>query len=53
MIIPPNLWHEPLGQDTSVLSLKQAEQVAYPARLIYKEGGHANGATEGTAGTDG
>jgi len=52
MIILPNLWHEPLGQHTSVLSLKKAEQVVYPARLVYKEGGYANGTTEGAAGAD-
>jgi hypothetical protein len=36
----------------SVLSLKKREQIARLARLLYKEGEHAYGATEGTPGTD-
>jgi Protein of unknown function (DUF2721) len=36
----------------SVLSLKKVEQVARAARLLYKEGEHAYGATESAVGTD-
>jgi hypothetical protein len=34
------------------MSLKKVEQIARLARLLYKEGEHAYGATEGTTGTD-
>src|SRR5262245_36038926 len=36
----------------SVLSLKKMEQIARLARLLYKEGEHANGAPENTTGPD-
>jgi hypothetical protein len=37
---------------TSVMSLKKVEQIARLARLLYKGGEHAYGATEGTTRTD-
>jgi hypothetical protein len=43
----------PSSRAASVLSLKNMEQVPCPARLVYKEGGHANRSTEGSAGADG
>jgi hypothetical protein len=49
-VVPPRPATLPLH--TSVPSLKKMEQIAGLARLLYKEGEHAYGATESTAGTD-